>query len=419
MRILHINTRALEGGAARACRRLHDALQAAGHESRILSAEHVPEREDMRTWHPPAALGTPLHRLNWAVEMRTGLEGFLNVASRLAWREHAEWADVINLHNLHSFYFALPLLARMARRAPLVWTLHDMWPLTGHCAYPMECPRWLAGCGHCPNLHRPARICIDTSGLLYRLRRRVYRRIDPVLVAPSSWMQAQAHRAPLTRRWRCQHIPNGLDLQVFRPHERADARRRLGLPASGRIILCTANSLTRQRKGKGLLTAALRELRAGGTGELTLAVVGDGRAPLPETAYRTVELGHVADERQLAIVYSAADVFVLPARADNLPNTLLESIACGTPCVASRVGGVPDIVRPTVTGWTTRAEDAADLARCLAQALSDAAALQEMGRACRRVAETEYDVTLMRERYVALYEHLLERRRSHALPHTR
>ena len=411
MNILQVNTLATRGGAALACLRLHRALNAAGHHSRIVSGQRTEGKSDMRTWMPPGRLRRALNFFAMGLEIKLGLEGLLNAPSRLGWRQNARWADVINLHNLHSYHFAFPLLPRLEAEAPLVWSLHDMWALTGHCAYPMQCRRWRRGCGACPNLLGPPRIDLDTTALLYRIKKWVFGRINPTLVTPSRWLARLAKQAPLTRRFRTECIPNGVDLGVFRPLPAEASRRALGLPADANILLAPANSMTRLRKGKGLLSAGLRRLRAEGVRDVRLVLVGAcdqdlaGRVPYPITL-----VGPVESESLMAALYSAADIYALPTRADNLPNTLLESIACGTPCVACSVGGVPEVIRPGRTGWLAEPENPEDLARCLHRALAHNRERDKIARTCRAVAEQDYSVSLMRKRYVSLYEQLVQQR---------
>jgi len=415
MNVLHINTMARLGGAARACHRLHSALLGAGQGSRLVSADRIEGRDDLQSWLPHSLSAVFLHHATWWLEMHTGLEGLLNVESCLGYRRHARWADVINLHNLHGYFFNLFLLPRLERFAPLVWTLHDMWSMTGHCAYPYDCPKWLgARCRRCPNLTGPPKVYRDAVDVTLAARRRVYARINPVLVTPSRWLLGEADRAPLTASFRKRCIPNGLDLSVFRPTGRAASRDALGIPRRERVLLFSAHFLGAWRKGGDLMLRALRQLKAEGVSGLRLLFAGGGGQALQgQSPYPVHDLGQVESERFMAAAYSAADLFVLPTRADNLPNGLVESIACGTPCVSFRVGGVPEVVRPGVTGWLAEPQDAAGLARCIREALEmGPSRRRRMAADCRRVAEQEYGVDLMRRRYLDLYEELIAEHRA-------
>lgn len=418
MNVLHVNTWATRGGAARAAHRLHLALQEQGHGSRIVSREAAQGRDDLRTWVPSSPLWDRVNRLDRALQARSGLEGLVGIASWMGYKPHAGWADVINLHNLHGYYFSVALLPRLQRAAPLVWTLHDMWPLTGHCAYPGECERWQSGCGLCRDLTEPP-IQRDATRLLYKVRRRIYAQIDPVLVAPSRWLLGQSRRAPLTGRFRSVCIPYGLETDTFRPIDTEAARNVLGLSGDEKVILFGAQNLAARRKGADLLLEALGHLRRSALPNVRLMVMGrEGTALARRSGYPVLNLGEVPSDLMMATIYSAADVFVLPTRADNLPLVLLESIACGTPCVSFRVGGVPEAVRPGRTGWLAEPEDARDLARCLHEALTDDPLRIRMSAECRRIAQAEYSITLMKDCYVALYGQLMEerQRRRHGRP---
>ena len=306
---------------------------------------------------------------------------------------------------------------RLARAAPLVWTLHDMWALTGHCVYATECDRWLDGCLTCPDLAAPSPIRRDTAGFLFRQRAKLYAEARPVLVAPSRWLCDEARRAPLTRDLRVEQIPYGLDTEAFRPIGRTAARRVLRLDEDEKVVLFCALTLNARRKGADLLLQALQALKGADVGRLRLLAVGQEGADLARRSpFPVHDLGEVDNDLLMATAYCASDVFVLPTRADNLPLVLQESMACGTPCVSFRVGGVPEAVRPGETGWLAEPEDADDLARCLARALKDDAARDAMAANCRRVAEAEYGLALMTQRYMRLYEELIEERARGTMP---
>ena len=386
---------------------------AGGDHSRIVSVERPNGRADLQNWVTESRASKLLRYATWWLEVHTGLEGVLNVESCLGYRRQAQWADVINLHNLHGQYFNIFLLPRMERFAPLVWTLHDTWALTGHCACQSECRKWLDGrCGPCPNLAGPPKIYRDSVSVTYAARRRIFHRISPVLVTPSKWLLSQADLSPLTAGFRKRCIPHGLDLSVFRPTDREPARAALGLPASDTVLMFSANFLHAQLKGWDLLLGALEQLKAEGVAGLRLLLVGQrGEGLRQRSPYPTHDLGQVGSEQGMAAAYNAADFFVLPTRAESLGLVLLESIACGRPCVSFRVGGVPEVVRPGRTGWLAEPESARDLARCLRQALAAGAEQRRrMSAECRRIAEEEYGVDLMCRRYVELYEEVIAER---------
>jgi glycosyltransferase involved in cell wall biosynthesis len=311
-------------------------------------------------------------------------------------------SDVVQLHNLHGSYFSFTALPALSRRRPVVWQLHDQWAMTGHVAYSLDCERWRTGCGSCPYLGEYPRLQRDTTALLWRLKDLVYRRSTLSLVVPSRWMADLVARSPLLRRFDTRYIPTGIDIDVFRPASREEARRRFGLPADRRIVFFAAAHLNERRKGLHLLVDALGRLAE----PPLLVVAGTGSVG---TAVESRSLGTISDESVLADAYRAADLFVVPTLADVLTQTAPEAIACGTPCVAFDRGGVVDVVRHLETGYQARFADVEDFARGISTLLADDELLERLRRRCREVAEEEFAVAVQVGRYAALYEELAER----------
>jgi glycosyltransferase involved in cell wall biosynthesis len=224
------------------------------------------------------------------------------------------------------------------------------------------------------------------------------------IVALCEWMAREVRRSPLLGRFPVSVIPNGLDTEVFAPRDRRAAREQLGLPVDGRLALFVAESVKNRRKGFQLLLDALRGLNL----EDGITLLSIGRSP-PELSLGCghKHLGEIHDDATLAAAYSAADVFVLPSLQDNLPNTALESLACGTPVVAFDTGGIPDIVRPGLTGALAPVGDPAALRKAITSLLGDSDALARMWAHCREVAVKEYALEVQTKRYAALYEKLL------------
>ena len=294
----------------------------------------------------------------------------------------------------------------------MVWTLLDMWPLTGHCAYSYDCERWKTGCGCCPILSDYPALAVDTTALLWRIKQGVYRRSEVTIVTPSRWFTEVVRQSPLLGRFRVVQIPLGLDTHVFTPLPKPAARLALGLPDDAKVIVFVAAGLAERRKGATFVFQALQELARAGTNHLWLMTVGPGRAvpehtPLP---YPIRHLGEISDDHILATCYSAADVLVAPSLVEGFGQVFSEAMACGTPCVAFETGGVPEVVRHLETGYLARRGDALDLAKGLGLLLDDEALCLRMSARCRQVAEEEYSLELMARRHLELYEELLARR---------
>jgi glycosyltransferase involved in cell wall biosynthesis len=241
----------------------------------------------------------------------------------------------------------------------------------------------------------------------WQLKRWAYNHSKLVVVAPSSWL-AESARQGLFCNHRVDHIPYGIDTAVFVPQDQGYCRAQLGVPQDKRVLMFGAASLKDSRKGGDLLQAALKQLPQALKSEVVLLVLGKGGEAIAQSLnIETVNLGYVTDEARKAIAYGAADLFLMPTRADNLPLMLQESLACGTPMVSFRVGGVPDLVRPSITGYLAEPENAEDFAHGISQFLQDVDTRQRLGENCRAIALAEYRLELQAQRYCSLYQELL------------
>ena len=419
LRVTQVSTSDEIGGAARATHRLHRALRVAGVESRMLVA-HRRQRDaradvvELNAAAPaPAFLGQALFRLGrrWhRPPVRRAGAFFTFDWSCTGWRLPSQLpeTDVLNLHWVADLldYRTLP---RLAGHAPVVWTFHDMNAFTGGCHYSGGCERFRGMCGACPQLATSdgewdltRRVLLRKQAAFARLPRDRF-----VVVCPSAWLAAQAGHSVLLQGCDIRVIPNGIDTREFSPVEKGEARRRLRLPANAKIVLFVADSVTDQRKGLPLLRDAVAALRT----VPGILVVTLGRNPGGlEFDVPCRHLGELSDAARLRDAYGAADVFAIPTREDNLPNTILEAMACGTPVVGFRVGGVGEAIVDRCTGLLAEPENANDLAVALRRMLTDG----ELRRTCadngRRRAEVEYGVELQAQRYLVLYEELRERR---------
>jgi glycosyltransferase involved in cell wall biosynthesis len=288
--------------------------------------------------------------------------------------------------------------------------------LTGGCHFDDDCGRYAIGCGLCPQLG--SNDLNDLSRQVWRRKQFAFERVDAArlhIIALNRWMAEAAQRSPLLAKFPVTIVPNGVDTEVFQPQDRRKAREFLGIPQDRRVVLFAAEAVTNRRKGLALLMAALTQLQ--GSENLLLVSVGRG-APKLSTEIPHLHLAHVDEDHRLAAIYSAADLYVIPSLQDNQPNTVLEAMACGTPVVGFAVGGIPDMVRPGITGLLASAGDVNDLARAITELLRGPDKRASMAAASRRLAVTEYTRELQVDRYVALYWAAFERHRpaiSHVL----
>jgi len=421
MRVLQVSARESQGGAAVSAFRLHKGLQREGVRSQMLVGR--PDLGDPDVFAIDQAVApfyTPLDRFADRLGRRIAKSRGLPYDRYRSTRHIpetglVEQADLIHFHNLHGNYFDLRSLPAFAAKKPLVWTLHDMWAFTGHCAYSYGCDRWQAGCHHCPlyagdrrDFAEPPLPRMDRSRPTWLEKREIFRRTPVQVVTPSDWLRRMAETSILQPGATFRTIPYGIDLDVFRPVERGAARDLLEIPAESKVILFAAEDAAKKRKGLALLLKALDGLREESDQPLFLLTLGDTRNLGDRLdGFPARSLGFVHDEKRLRTAFAAADVFVSPTLADNLPVVLIEALACGTPAVAFNVGGVPEIIDHMQTGYLAELMDVADLRRGIAALLDDPGMLEEMAARCRRAAEERFSLSRQARAYIALYEEAL------------
>lgn len=413
--VTHVSTNDALGGAARAAHRLHRALDDAGVRSRMLVAQSFRPEEGVVEMNPfapaPAILGRTFFRIGRRLHrpsVRRAGAYFSPDWSFTGWRLVSQMpaCDVVNLHWVADLldYRSLP---RLTERFPVVWTFHDMNAFTGGCHYAGPCTRFRGACGACPLLITSTGDG-DMTRRILRRKQRALARVRPgrlVVVCPSRWLADEARGSTLFGRFDVRVIPNGLDLERYRPVDRLEARRQLGLPESARIVLFVADLIEDERKGLRALLAAAEAIRD--VPRLLLVTLGRGGAALP-SSIAARHLGALHDCAQLRAAYSAADVFAIPSLQDNLPNTILESMACGTPVAGFRSGGVGEAVEHERTGLLAPTGDARELAGVLRCILTDDGLRESFAREARERAEREYSIGLQARRYAALYDEVVE-----------
>lgn len=420
MKIVHVNTFDISGGAARSAYRLHQGLQVLGRDSSMFvcqaDSKDPTVTEMQRSEDFLHRIGRRLRKDTIARDFRTyrptrpkGLEPFQDCRShyRSDFLRQLPDCDILNLHWIgNSFLDYESFFASVPAKTRVVWTLHDMNAFTGGCHYDLGCGRFTDCCGKCPQLgsNDPD----DLSHRIWQRKAKAFSLVDPSrlqFVTPSRWLAADLVRSPLTARFPVAVIPYGLNLEDFAPRDRKQCREILGLPQDARVILFVADGLDNERKGFALLADALSALPR----DLPVAILSVGRNK-PDVGIDVpwIHVGSVGNDRLLSMVYSAADIFVIPSLQDNLPNTVLESMACGTPVLGFDIGGIPDMVRPGLTGMLVPPRDVGAFGVAMVRLLQDPERLREMGRNCRRIATEEYPLEMQALRYSKLYERMLE-----------
>ena len=404
MKILHINQSDISGGAAIAGYRLHQGLLAQEIDSKMLVGNVKTDSDRIATVPRKTRIENQLYRFT----RYSGLND-INLFSSFDIPNYKFYqdADILNFHNLHTGYFNYLAISKLTKTKPAIFTLHDMWSFTGHCAYSYDCDRWKIGCGRCPYPDIYPAIRRDSTSIEWKLKNWIYSKSNLTIITLSHWLTEQA-KASMLSRFPIHHIPNGIDTNAYQPLDRHLCKVVLGIPQNKRVLLFGADSLKDKRKGGDLLFNALQQLPQSLKAEVLLLTFGNGsEAITAKLGIPTIGLGYISSDRLKSMAYSAADLFIFPTRADNLPLVLQESMACGTPMVSFDIGGVPDLVRPMVTGYLAKPEDAKDFCNGIVELLENEQLQQTMSVNCRAIALAEYPLELQAERYIKLYKEIL------------
>jgi len=418
MKIVHLAKIDLQGGAARAAYRLHKGLQSVGHESFMLVASKSGDDPSVIAIDRPMDLMSRMRRGLGQYRIAQDFRHYRNsrpAGYELFSDDRSEYAstllsqipacDIINLHWVSGLLAYDAFFARIPQSKPVVWTLHDMNPFTGGCHYNLGCGRYVDHCGACPQLGSSDET--DLSHQIWRRKKGIFSRIPPSrlrIVTPSRWLAEEVSRSPILGKFPVTIIPYGLNVRDFAPQNRTSVRNLLGIPQDAKVVLFLAELADSRRKGFALLAQALTR-SAELVPKLSLVSLGHNK-PLMQLQIPWLHLGSLNNDRFLSMVYSLADLFVICSLQDNLPNTVLEAMACGVPAVGVAVGGIPDMIRHGVNGLTVPADPTA-LCSAICDLLNGTGKREAMSAMCRRIAVEEYSLELQAQRYSEVYKSLI------------
>jgi glycosyltransferase involved in cell wall biosynthesis len=420
MRVVHLSTYDVAGGAGRAAYRIHSGLRQAGVRSSMYVREARTKDQSVITFEPAQTFYRRLTRRIRREQIRRNLHHSVKTGTRKFEpfrHDCSEYGpdviaqmpdcDVVNLHWVADFLDYPSFLESLPEGKRIVWTLHDMNPFTGGCHYDLGCGRHLTRCHQCPQLQ--PREDDDLSAQIWDRKKLLFDRIDSGrlhIATPSSWLADEVKRSPLLNRFDVSVIPYGVDLEDFAPRNKQSARDVFGIPQKSRVVLFVADGLPLYRKGFGILAEALERVGQR-VPNVCLICVGHNDPP-PGLRVPWIHLGYVGNDRLLSNIYSAADVFVIPSFQDNLPNTVLESMACGTPVVGFSVGGIPDMIQHGKTGLLAPPSDGISLGIAITELLKNTERRLTFSANCRRVAVHRYSLAKQAVRYYELYQELLD-----------
>lgn len=415
MRILIVNTSEKTGGAAVASNRLMKALNLVGVKAKMLvkdkqtnaSAVMQLPHQALKCWHFLWERWYIFWHLHFSRRHLFELD-VANIGSDITSLPAFRAADVIHLEWINQGMLSLNGIRKILDSGkPVVWTMHDMWPATAVCHLTLGCERFQQQCGHCPYLPDGGS-ANDMSARVWRQKQQVYGRGNIHFVTCSNWLGNQAKASGLLKNSLITTIPNPIDTRVFAPKDRTAAATRLGLPTDKRLILFASQRITNVNKGIRYLIEACKILAKtypGSFKENVGLVVLGGHADeiVGEFDLPAYPLGYVSDTQKIVDVYNAVDVFVLPSLSENLPNTIMEAMACGVPCVGFDVGGIPEMINHRENGFVARFKDAQSLAEGIGWVLNQVADNKPLGQKCIEKVHSTYAQQQVAMQYLDIY----------------
>ena len=412
MRVLIINTSERMGGAAIAANRLMDALRNNGIQAKMLV------RDKQTSQITVIGLNKSLWKIwqfiweriviwkaNHFKKHNLFMVDIANTGTDITTLPEFEQADVIHLHWINQGMLSLKDLRKVLLSGkPIVWTMHDMWPCTGICHHARECNNYHQKCHHCPYLYKGGKK--DLSNQIFREKRSLYKLAPITFVTCSRWLKERASQSALLTNQEIINIPNPINTNLFKPRNKQEARKKLNLPADKRLILFGSAKITDKRKGIDYFIEScktLAEKYPALTEELGVVVYGkDSEQLTPLVPFQVYPLNYISSEKELIDIYNAVDLFVTPSLEENLPNTIMEAMACGTPCVGFHVGGIPEMIDHLHNGYVAEYKSVEDLANGIYWVLNEGEYKTLSEEACRKVLSS-YSESAIAKRYIEIY----------------
>lgn len=412
MRVLIINTAERIGGAAIAANRLMVALRNDGIKAKMLVRDKQTDEVSVvslkKSWRK-------IFQFAWERVVIWAANGFkrrnlfavdiANTGTDITVTPEFRQADVIHLHWINQGMLSLNDIQRILESGkPVVWTMHDMWPFTGICHHAGTCEKYKEQCHHCELLLKPHRK--DLSYRVFRKKQKVFRTAPITFVACSHWLEELARESVLTKGHTVLSIPNAINTNLFKPRSKKFAREKLHLPSDKKLLLFGSAKVTDKKKGIDYLIEAC-QLIVKQDPELSqqLGVVllgGHTDQFVSLFPFPIYNMNYVSSEKELVDIYNAVDLYVTPSLQENLPNTIVEAMACGIPCVGFQIGGIPQMIDHLHNGYVARYKSAEDLANGIRWTLTEGD-YQTLSEEAHRKAESTYSESIVANQYIKVY----------------
>ena len=404
MKILHINSVFSQGGAALLMRLLaKNVEQNKDIEQFFIVKENSSKNTEniFQTSRETSIFG--YKKLSRILSEQGFLYRFLPLEAHFILKKSREISpDIVHLHNIHGGYFQTNLLPKLSKIAPVVWTFHDMFPITGHCAYSFECEKWKTGRGNCERLDIYPAIKKDRTKFLWKYKNKIFNSANFTIVTPSLWLKKCVEESFLKNK-DVRLIYNGIDLETFKKIDKSKTRKELKLPENKKIVLFSANGGVKNPfKGGDFVFQAFEKLK-NRNDILFLNIGGDSG----QKSENWQDYGYVSNPEIMAKLYSAADIYLFPTLAETFGMTVVEAMSCGLPIVTFKTGGVPEIVENEKSGFVVEYKNGEMLTNALSKLLDDDDLRRKMaGNAV--LASKKFSSEQMAIDYMKLYEELLK-----------
>lgn len=319
-------------------------------------------------------------------------------------------SDIIHFHWVQQGFLSLKGIRKLAASKPVVWTMHDMWAFTGGCCYSNDCTRYRESCGNCPFLKNPGEA--DLSYKIWKEKEKLFSNRNITLVGPSRWITLKAEDSGLGKKAKIYHIPNPVDTELFSPGDRKKTRSEYNIDDNEFVLLFGAQNLDDNRKGFGILEKALVRLVQSDFKEaekirLLLFGATDHQEKFSKLPVKVLYTGIINNPEELKKLYNVADWYIHPALADNLPNTVVESVSCGTPVLGFNSGGINEIITSDFNGLIAPGINSDELARFIIKAFQSQGRMDKLRMNARKFALDTYSMEKVAGAYYDLYRQVL------------
>ena len=403
MRLLYLNTTYAGGGAEKVTRQIYHGMQARGHDVyEIVCYNRKGAVEDPRVM---VLYRTPFQKV-WQ-RLQTHNRNNESITIPYAIYKIRQFIkkykiEIVHLNNPHDSFLGMKDIRTISRMCPTVWTLHDLWALTGHCAFPVGCEeRWKTGCQKCECLNNYPRLRRDVSAALYEKKKQYFTGNKIAFTVPSQWMMEQVKLSYL-RDESCSVIVNSLDTAQWYPFEKEDLRQQYGITTSKIVLAFVAADVSVPQKGMKLLDEVLKRLDPEKYVLLIAGKCGEELENLTK-AYETIYFGYISDQRKMNEFYAMADVLVNPSTYETFGLVNIEAMASGTPVVAYDVCAMREIIGSDA-GWCLAEKTATIMKEKLVDLEMNKKELQEKSQICRQRVIEYFEENKMLDAYENLYK---------------